>query len=226
MADRIEVHAERVAVGLSWLDVVPARSQRQHGRLGDVDVVDGEVQVELLRSLSRRPGRRREVVRLLEGEALARLGLEDDPVGPVSVVGDLATHQRPVELGQREGVRAVEDDRPQPCGWGHGGLLWARGVERILAAPPAGCSPGPPPQRRCTTSPTASSRRAPSSVSTTKWPWSVTSMALPSMSSPPRSTRTERPRVAARSRHSRSEEHTSELQSLAYLVCRLLLEKK
>src|SRR2546425_8567115 len=27
-------------------------------------------------------------------------------------------------------------------------------------------------------------------------------------------------------RHRRSEEHTSELQSLAYLVCRLLLEKK
>src|SRR2546425_4833317 len=27
-------------------------------------------------------------------------------------------------------------------------------------------------------------------------------------------------------RHHRSEEHTSELQSLAYLVCRLLLEKK
>src|SRR2546425_3642516 len=31
--------------------------------------------------------------------------------------------------------------------------------------------------------------------------------------------------VAARG-HPRSEEHTSELQSLAYLVCRLLLEKK
>src|SRR2546425_3356226 len=30
----------------------------------------------------------------------------------------------------------------------------------------------------------------------------------------------------AASRRSRSEEHTSELQSLAYLVCRLLLEKK
>src|SRR5687767_15199143 len=29
-----------------------------------------------------------------------------------------------------------------------------------------------------------------------------------------------------RDRSSRSEEHTSELQSLAYLVCRLLLEKK
>src|SRR5687767_15766899 len=33
----------------------------------------------------------------------------------------------------------------------------------------------------------------------------------------------ERPRPGA---GSRSEEHTSELQSLAYLVCRLLLEKK
>src|SRR5687767_15624812 len=31
---------------------------------------------------------------------------------------------------------------------------------------------------------------------------------------------------AARADYSRSEEHTSELQSLAYLVCRLLLEKK
>src|SRR2546425_7227520 len=29
-----------------------------------------------------------------------------------------------------------------------------------------------------------------------------------------------------RQRYQRSEEHTSELQSLAYLVCRLLLEKK
>src|SRR2546425_5576976 len=36
-----------------------------------------------------------------------------------------------------------------------------------------------------------------------------------------------RSRVSHRGRRtSRSEEHTSELQSLAYLVCRLLLEKK
>src|SRR2546425_5860463 len=35
------------------------------------------------------------------------------------------------------------------------------------------------------------------------------------------------PRCAVRDRlRGRSEEHTSELQSLAYLVCRLLLEKK
>src|SRR2546425_11913262 len=33
-------------------------------------------------------------------------------------------------------------------------------------------------------------------------------------------------RMASLRSHSRSEEHTSELQSLAYLVCRLLLEKK
>src|SRR5687767_15543156 len=32
--------------------------------------------------------------------------------------------------------------------------------------------------------------------------------------------------LAERPRGTRSEEHTSELQSLAYLVCRLLLEKK
>src|SRR2546425_9204923 len=32
--------------------------------------------------------------------------------------------------------------------------------------------------------------------------------------------------VAQHYRQNRSEEHTSELQSLAYLVCRLLLEKK
>src|SRR2546425_2746907 len=34
------------------------------------------------------------------------------------------------------------------------------------------------------------------------------------------------PRHADGHGHARSEEHTSELQSLAYLVCRLLLEKK
>src|SRR5258708_22966917 len=34
------------------------------------------------------------------------------------------------------------------------------------------------------------------------------------------------PRVSARSRATRSEEHTSELQSPDHLVCRLLLEKK
>src|SRR2546425_9383398 len=35
-----------------------------------------------------------------------------------------------------------------------------------------------------------------------------------------------RPWIASGDMYFRSEEHTSELQSLAYLVCRLLLEKK
>src|SRR2546425_2662161 len=42
---------------------------------------------------------------------------------------------------------------------------------------------------------------------------------------PPRATAWTRPRPRSTVRR-RSEEHTSELQSLAYLVCRLLLEKK
>src|SRR2546425_9707587 len=37
---------------------------------------------------------------------------------------------------------------------------------------------------------------------------------------------TRRPAGKPGQRNTRSEEHTSELQSLAYLVCRLLLEKK
>src|SRR2546425_8729442 len=43
---------------------------------------------------------------------------------------------------------------------------------------------------------------------------------------PVRRPRPRPPRERRRTGHSRSEEHTSELQSLAYLVCRLLLEKK
>src|SRR2546425_11417444 len=47
-----------------------------------------------------------------------------------------------------------------------------------------------------------------------------------SSASPSHSSRRSASASAAVSGISRSEEHTSELQSLAYLVCRLLLEKK
>src|SRR2546425_2242357 len=57
-------------------------------------------------------------------------------------------------------------------------------------------------------------------------PWRVAGLA----SRPVRTRRARRPRgrpgTSASTRLARSEEHTSELQSLAYLVCRLLLEKK
>src|ERR1039458_10848171 len=49
--------------------------------------------------------------------------------------------------------------------------------------------------------------------------------ALP-ISGRPRSVGTVRPGGTAADRDPRSEEHTSELQSLRHLVCRLLLEKK
>src|SRR3712207_7028416 len=61
------------------------------------------------------------------------------------------------------------------------------------------CGPGPPPTTASSARPTCPPRRS---------PWC----------SGPRSTPTGSPR--------RSEEHTSELQSRQYLVCRLLLEKK
>src|SRR6478609_12123540 len=51
--------------------------------------------------------------------------------------------------------------------------------------------------------------------------------ALPICDGPRAPVRPARPRQDdAVAHHRRSEEHTSELQSLAYLVCRLLLEKK
>src|SRR2546423_10644354 len=50
--------------------------------------------------------------------------------------------------------------------------------------------------------------------------------ALPICRRPCRASRGRGGPRRARARGGRSEEHTSELQSLAYLVCRLLLEKK
>src|SRR2546425_1317527 len=65
--------------------------------------------------------------------------------------------------------------------------------------------------------------RAPALTGFPSLPWQdeqLTSMFLtPSKTSLPSA-------MIFSSAHHRSEEHTSELQSLAYLVCRLLLEKK
>src|SRR2546425_1710522 len=56
-----------------------------------------------------------------------------------------------------------------------------------------------------------------SSMWAVAWVWITT--AVPRRSTAP-------PITPSRNTPTRSEEHTSELQSLAYLVCRLLLEKK
>src|SRR2546425_8310566 len=57
--------------------------------------------------------------------------------------------------------------------------------------------------------------------------WSITSPASTASASQMRELPVMRsPRIRTQLMGARSEEHTSELQSLAYLVCRLLLEKK
>src|SRR5205823_10392207 len=80
------------------------------------------------------------------------------------------------------------------------------------------------PTRRSSDLPAAESRDRPA-MSRRPAPRSTSSPRAPS-ADPERP----RPRVSrpcpSHSRRGRSEEHTSELQSLAYIVCRLLLEKK
>src|SRR5205814_4035775 len=63
-------------------------------------------------------------------------------------------------------------------------------------------------------------RRPPRS---TLFPYTTLFRSAPAPTSTTSGTRTPRPSTSCRSR---SEEHTSELQSLRHLVCRLLLEKK
>src|SRR3712207_8985886 len=59
---------------------------------------------------------------------------------------------------------------------------------------------------------------AATSVPTVPWPWITSQAPMPATDS--------RAAAAHRPCSARSEEHTSELQSRQYLVCRLLLEKK
>src|SRR2546425_8282897 len=71
-------------------------------------------------------------------------------------------------------------------------------------------------------------RRPPRS---TLFPYTTLFRSVPGRGAPHGVDSESRSRIECRRHHSvlegkRSEEHTSELQSLAYLVCRLLLEKK
>src|SRR3989441_9777489 len=76
--------------------------------------------------------------------------------------------------------------------------------------------------RRSATAPAAPHKRPQNC-----WRWGSvrTASAMTSALSPAR-VRSMITMPKSRAQNSRSEEHTSELQSLAYLVCRLLLEKK
>src|SRR5205823_12761649 len=102
-----------------------------------------------------------------------------------------------------------------------GGSKSRRGLRSARLAPTASCSRSPIrargfPRKSCPTcasrssppGPRAQASASPSRSATSRKPAAAWTSPVGSVTAP------------------RSEEHTSELQSLAYLVCRLLLEKK
>ena len=108
MAGGIEVDTKWVTCHLAGLDLVSGGPEREHLRLDGFYVVDREIEVQLLRPLSRRPGRWHEVGRLLERHASAL----DDQRHPVALVDrDLSAEQTLIELCERTRLGAVEDDR-------------------------------------------------------------------------------------------------------------------
>ena len=82
MSGGVEEDAERRA----RLVLVLGRAEREHGRLGRVEVVDHDVEVHLLRHVLARPPGRGEALDLLEADAL-RGGVADlaPPVGRLTV---------------------------------------------------------------------------------------------------------------------------------------------
>src|SRR2546425_4963795 len=103
---------------------------------------------------------------------------------------------------------------------------WGRRTERrewVTAAPAR------PPMRACdddTGSPSHQVSRFHAMAPTRPPRMTQRSMATGSTTPLPTVVATFTPKPNAATKLKRSEEHTSELQSLAYLVCRLLLEKK
>jgi hypothetical protein len=116
VAGRIEVYPEQVACRLTWLHRMPCCAELQHVGFDRVDIVDGQVEVELLRPLARRPRRRCELVSQLKRHAQP-VDRKDDPV----IIGkrDLPTDDTSVELSKRPRVGAVEDHGSHTGDW-HG----------------------------------------------------------------------------------------------------------
>src|SRR5580704_14045145 len=88
---RVEEHPE----GGTGLVLVPGRAEAGHRRLGDVEVVDDDVEMHLLGYLLSRPPGRGIGLHLLEGDALAVLRADMRPAG-----GDFGL---PVQHGAVEG---------------------------------------------------------------------------------------------------------------------------
>lgn len=111
MPGRIKEHPERRARLVLVLD----RPERDHCRLGGVEIVDVHVDVHLLRPILPRPLRRHIAVDLLEGDRVTVVGADRAPV--VLVSDDLPAEQRAVELGERPRVGAVQDDDGESARW-------------------------------------------------------------------------------------------------------------
>lgn len=107
---RVEVDPERVTDRLPRLYVVLRGTQLQDLRLDRVDVVHGDVEVELLRPLAVRPGRRGEIFRQLERQPQP-VHHEDHPV--ILDGCDLPAHEFAVELGEALRGGAVKDNSAQ-----------------------------------------------------------------------------------------------------------------
>ena len=103
MACRIEEDPKR----RPWLVLMLRSSEFEHSSLGDIEVLDGDVQVHLLRCDRARPHRRGETFDLLEPDRIAILGSD---VSPVLLDLDGPVEQRPVERGQRRWIGTVDDD--------------------------------------------------------------------------------------------------------------------
>src|SRR5687767_15658659 len=97
-----------------------------------------------------------------------------------------------------------------------------------MTLPLAAAAPQRPPQRLSPPSRPFRRWRTPRGLRRTETPRYGRRDARSALVSPSRSKWGDRrgQRIRAAQKCTRSEEHTSELQSLAYLVCRLLLEKK
>ena len=94
--------------GRARLMAVLGRAQLEDGRLGNIEVVDIDIDVHLLGRFLPRPLRSRIPVDLLEGDGVAIVGADGPPVGVALL--HLPVKEGAVELRQRFGVGAVEDD--------------------------------------------------------------------------------------------------------------------
>lgn len=96
---------EHDPVGSAGLMRMFGRTEADHGRLGDIEVVDEHIEVHLLGPFLGRPGRRRVTVHPVKGDALAVDSAHRSPIGGGL---DLPIQHRTVEAGERTRIGTVD----------------------------------------------------------------------------------------------------------------------